>query len=328
MFVLLVTSVKEGVEDLDRAKSDKFENNRDVTVVSFENGEMKETRKLSQDINPGDIVKLEGKVPVPVDLLLIMTSMYDDGNKCYIETANIDGETNLKLKEAPAGLYDHFAALIAKGKPVKEFFTGKMLVDVPNKNIHNFTGNITLGDKEIPLGPENLILRSSLFCNTDWAYGVAVYTGQETKIQMNNRKAPSKMSRIEKNLNDAILIIFVAQVVLVTISVISIYIMGFERYDKKLPYVYPNDADTGSVLPLWLDQWYVQLNTYFNFYILYLLYYYDNNKYILILILLFIHIGIYLRVTFAGSCSFFYIITSFPFRSMLPSRWSTWARAT
>ena len=35
---------------------------------------------------------------VPVDVILILTSNYDDGNQCYIETANIDGETNYYCK--------------------------------------------------------------------------------------------------------------------------------------------------------------------------------------------------------------------------------------
>lgn len=56
------------------------------------------TEKQSQYVCPGDIVKLEGTTASPVDLLLILTSIYADGNKCYIETANIDGETNLKVR--------------------------------------------------------------------------------------------------------------------------------------------------------------------------------------------------------------------------------------
>ncbi len=256
VFVLMVTSLKEGSEDLQRARSDAFENNREVIVVTFNGSEIVETKKKSKDVKPGDIVKMVGLTPVPVDLLLILTSMHNDGNKCYIETANIDGETNLKMKEAPAMLLDSFAHLIAEGKACPELFQGSMEFEAPNKNIHNFVGTLTLkgASESIPLSTENLILRSSLFSNTDWGYGVAVYTGQETKIQMNNRHAPSKMSKIEQNLNTAIIIIFFSQVALVTMSVISIYIMGFQDTDK-LPYVFPPGQGSDSILPLWLEQW-------------------------------------------------------------------------
>lgn len=69
---------------------------------------------------------------------------------------------------------------------------------------------------------------SALFSNTDWAYGIVVYAGQETKIQLNSLDAPSKMSKLEQNLNTAIIIIFIAQISLVTMSVISIYALGYQ----------------------------------------------------------------------------------------------------
>lgn len=99
VFVLLVTSIKEGYEDLQRAKSDSYENLKNVIVITFTEDGIKHERTIkSQDVCPGDIIKLEGSTAVPVDLLLIYTSLYSDGNKCYIETANLDGETNLKLQ--------------------------------------------------------------------------------------------------------------------------------------------------------------------------------------------------------------------------------------
>lgn len=156
-------------------------------------------------------MKLEGQCAVPVDLLLLMTSLYADGNQCYVETANIDGETNLKLKEAPSAI----KAIIAEdGLPRENIFRGHLEFEPPNKNIHNFIGALHLDavPDPIPLGANNLLLRSSLFSNTEWGYGVAVYCGQETKIQMNNRHAPSKMSKIEGYVNKAIILIFYAQV--------------------------------------------------------------------------------------------------------------------
>ena len=92
-------------------------------------------------------------------------------------------------------------------------FDGFVEFEPPNKNIHNFIGAYHLnGMDPIALSADNMLLRSSIFSNTDWGYGVAVYTGQESKIQMNNRHAPSKLSKLEEYVNKAIIMIFCAQV--------------------------------------------------------------------------------------------------------------------
>ena len=266
VFVLLVTSCKEGAEDFQRYKSDKLENTRMVTVVKFDesSGALIESQMETKDVKSGDIIKMTGTTAVPADMLLILTSMHADGNQCYVETANIDGETNLKLKEAPAAL----KPLIRNGEPTKALFQGTLQFEEPNKSIYTFIGafkNEALGI-DVALSAENLLLRSSLFSNTDWAYGIAIYTGQETKIQMNNRHAGSKMSQIERYANTAIIIVFFAQVALVSISVGSIYMLGFDDYAKWLPYVYPpgHTAST-SVLPLWAEQWFVFFLLFNNF---------------------------------------------------------------
>lgn len=263
IFVLMVTSVKEGLEDLERARSDNDENMSKATIIEFEGDRIVEKVVKRQDIQAGDIVKLSGQCAVPVDLLLVLTSLHSDGNQCYVETANIDGETNLKLKEAPAPIK---ALISPDGTPHENLFRGYLEFEPPNKNIHNFIGALHLEaiSDPIALGANNLLLRSSLFSNTEWGYGVAVYCGQETKIQMNNRHAPSKMSKIEGYVNKAIILIFYAQIALVTASIISIYALGYQNKDD-FPYLYPTGNDSTSVLPLWLEQWFVFFLLYNNF---------------------------------------------------------------
>lgn len=264
IFVLSVTCLKEGSEDFQRYQDDKYANEKLTTVVTFDaKGNPIETEKQTQDIKGGDIIKLTGPtMQVPVDMLLVMTSNYADGNQCYIETANIDGETNLKLKNAPSDLKD----LTKDGKVNKEAFDGKLEFQPPNKSIYTFIGAYhckASGNPDgIPLGPENVLLRSSLFSNTDWGYGIAIYTGQETKIQMNNRRSESKMSGIEKLANSAIIAVFCAQVILVTITVISVYVMGFDK-DSSLPYVHVSSET--EVIPLWCKMWFIFFLLFNNF---------------------------------------------------------------
>ncbi len=177
----------------------------------FENGIEREEIVDNENLKAGDIVKLKGHSIVPADLLLIFTSNYQNSNQCYIETANIDGETNLKVREAPPQI----KTLIKSSTAQSELFKGFIEFEPPNKNIHNFVGALYLDAIKDPiaLSPDNILLRSSLFSNTDWGYGVVIYTGQETKIQMNNRQATSKLSSTEKFANTAIILIFFMQVI-------------------------------------------------------------------------------------------------------------------
>lgn len=266
IFVLSVTCLKEGSEDFQRFQDDKFANEKKVIVVTFDaDGKAIETEKQTQEIQGGDIVKLVGPtMQVPVDMLLCMSSNFADGNQCYIETANIDGETNLKLKNAPSDLAD----LSKDGVVKRELFEGKLEFQPPNKSIYTFIGAYhckASGNPDgIPLGPENVLLRSSLFSNTDWGYGIAIYTGQETKIQMNNRKSESKMSGIEKLANSAIKAVFCAQLLLVSITVISVYAMKFNNKEAYLPYVNVSGGGV-QILPLWLQQFCIFFLLFNNF---------------------------------------------------------------
>ena len=177
LFVLLVTSIKEGIEDLSRNKQDRAENTRLVNVVTFDGDKEVIVQKQNQEVKAGDIIKMEGRTNVPADLILLLTSNYADGNQCYVETANIDGETNLKVREAPAAIikmlgqedrivFDQ-ATNAAIGVSLNEkILEGGLEFEPPNKNIHNFIGALTLNavkDGAISLSPENLLLRSSLF---------------------------------------------------------------------------------------------------------------------------------------------------------------------
>jgi phospholipid-translocating ATPase len=55
-----------------------------------------------KDIRVGDIIYVQNNDALPADIIVLSTSETD--NLCYVETKNLDGETNLKLKQGPTEL--------------------------------------------------------------------------------------------------------------------------------------------------------------------------------------------------------------------------------
>ena len=176
MFVLGVC-VKEASEDLNRYNSDKYENETIIKVVT-ENGKAVETEMMTQTSKVATLSNWRAN-------RLCRYGVVDDEQlgrwkQCYAR--RIDGETTqartlLRLNE-----------LLAQGNPTPELFRGTVELS-REQSIYTFSGAYACKaiEHKIALGPENVLLRSSLFSNTEWGYGIALYTGQETKIQMNNR---------------------------------------------------------------------------------------------------------------------------------------------
>lgn len=72
----------------------------------------------------------------------------------------------------------------------------------PEADLYRFMGwmIITQQMEEIvrPLGPESLLLRAARLKNTKEVFGVAVYTGMETKMALNYKSKSQKRSAVEK----------------------------------------------------------------------------------------------------------------------------------
>ncbi len=120
--VILVSMIKDFVEDRKRQKSDNMENNSKVLILQ-KSGEF-QTKRWA-DIKVGDIVKIERDTQFPADLVLLNSSAAK--GICYVETKNLDGETNLKYKMARKETVD----LLKDEASLKEFY-GTVLCETPN----------------------------------------------------------------------------------------------------------------------------------------------------------------------------------------------------
>ncbi|TQD82733.1 hypothetical protein C1H46_031702 [Malus baccata] len=192
-FVLLVTAVKDGFEDYRRHRSDRIENNRLASVLV---GNQFQSKKW-KDVRVGEIIKIQASEAIPCDMVLLSTS--DPTGVAYVQTINLDGESNLKTRYAKQETLSKM--------PDKEKITGLIKCENPNRNIYGFHAFMEIDGKRLSLGPSNIILRGCELKNTHWVIGVAVYAGRETKVMLNSSGAPSKRSRLETRMNFEIILL-------------------------------------------------------------------------------------------------------------------------
>ncbi|EFA86147.1 P-type ATPase [Heterostelium album PN500] len=218
IFVLAVTAVKEGVEDMKRRQSDNKINNLPAKVLKGQAFGEEAWRKVSV----GDIVKVNKGERFPADMVLLNSS--EQHGICYIETSNLDGETNLKQRQALPQTYEFL-----RNEEDLSMFKGFVECEHPNNVIYTFRGSIALGnsptDIKYPLTNQQTLLRGCVLRNTDWIYGVVVYSGEDTKIMQNSTDAPSKRSTLEKLVNRALInlfsIMFIVCVISTVVSVVQ-----------------------------------------------------------------------------------------------------------
>lgn len=279
VFVVSTTAIKQAYEDYLRHKRDKEVNNRYFHVLK----DKKLVRVRSKDIRVGDLVCVRNNEEVPCDMILLASGGSVD--RCYVTTANLDGETSLKSRSC-------FSVRNLIG-PIESIDETLMMVECeqPNATLYEFKGYmratknretynklietisfITGGDAsssessrrahihaiystitrhcsgmemstsarasssgaafeannanktvaikeldslslpkdyhEIPLDISNLLLRASRLRNTSHIYGLAVYTGPDTKLAHNSQVKPNKFSSAEGKINMFLLLSF------------------------------------------------------------------------------------------------------------------------
>ncbi|XP_020687019.1 probable phospholipid-transporting ATPase 4 isoform X1 [Dendrobium catenatum] len=231
-FVVGLSMAKEAVEDWRRFMQDMKVNKR---KVSIHKGDGNFYYKKWHKIFVGDVVKVEKDHFFPADLLLLSSS-YEDGI-CYVETMNLDGETNLKVKRA-LDVTLHFD----EDKTFKDFYATIRCED-PNPSLYTFVGNLEYEKQVCSLDPNQILLRDSKLRNTSYIYGVVIFTGHDSKVMQNSTESPSKRSSIEKKMDYIIYILFT---LLVLISLISS--IGYAVYTKfgmrNWWYLQPENAST------------------------------------------------------------------------------------
>lgn len=188
---------------------------------------------MSKDIRVGNLVFVKENEHIPCDIVVLKSS--DEDGLLYIQTANLDGETNLKPRNAVSITQSlnrdqliNLRGIIECSQPNSDIyrFDSRMKLFKNNDNINipldessedesNRLLTFQKDDNEfISLDSSNLILQATTLRNVDWVIGVAVYTGNETKVGMNKHPTPTKWTQIDRKINRTSMMIFVLQLIL------------------------------------------------------------------------------------------------------------------
>lgn len=312
--MLCFDGVVTAIEDY-RRHLDDDRTNRQKTLAARrqENGKWKFETIEWKDVCVGDVLKIRRGDTLAADCVFLRSASSDGEtpDRCYVMTAQLDGETNLKLRRAPRNVAQAIGEeedAVTKSRigiecehPTAAFgsFTGMLwlnptMLSAEERHEIQETGNESgagsgaldcvgwcLGRKGrprhtscryhipggasgaglqeaasghsaprdtagVPLDADNLLLRGAQLRSVDFAYGMVVYTGRETKAQVKQGGAVTKLPQTETALNGFILYLTLTLVALCTFGTVA-YTIWVSHTSGESPHEYL-DIDGYEVL--------------------------------------------------------------------------------
>ncbi|KAF5373624.1 hypothetical protein D9758_000973 [Tetrapyrgos nigripes] len=194
---------------------------------------------LWEDVRVGDFVKITDNQPVPADILICATS--DEENVAYVETKGLDGETNLKSRNAITAL-THLRTAADCANPSN---TLSVSLDRPEVNMYRLNGSVkTSAEKMSSVDLQTCLLRGTMLKNTEWVIGIVLFTGEDTKVVLNAGGTPSKRSRVERQMNPQVLINLGLIAVMSVVCAIADSSLEKHYYPLGAPWLYgDNQSD-------------------------------------------------------------------------------------
>ncbi|XP_061593832.1 phospholipid-transporting ATPase VA [Cololabis saira] len=223
-FILSVTAIKDLWEDYRRHRSDQEINHMDCLVYS--RSEKRYVEKYWKEVRVGDFIRLRCNEILPADVLLLSSS--DPDRLCHIETATLDGETNLKQRQVVRSFYD----LDCDFDPLK--YNSVIECEKPNNDLNRFRGYIIHRcSRRDALYKENLLLRGCTIRNTEEAVGIVIYAGHETKAMLNNNGPRYKRSKLERQMNVDVFWCVIILLVMCLFTALGHGVWMFQYGDKR-----------------------------------------------------------------------------------------------
>ena len=172
-----------------------------------------ETRTVRTDeLKVGDIIKVMDDEIIPADCFILAsgsTLESQSGGQCFIATSTLDGERNLKPKIAIKEIQDNFVELVTgKGE---DWIVEVNCRSEPIPDLYQFDADLKLvsQDKQAPLIDLDLkqfVPRGAHVRNSECIYLLVLFTGNDTKLILNQGTYRFKQSSVDQMINKVLLI--------------------------------------------------------------------------------------------------------------------------
>jgi magnesium-transporting ATPase (P-type) len=237
------------IEEIKRYRNDLETNNSKTKIYKNK----KFINKEWSNIKIGNLIKVKKDEIIPADLFVVCSSNKD--GIFYLQTSNLDGETNLKEREVLMNIQRIFYKKKLKDENhLEKTFEGYndqgkencyIEVDQPNKNIYLINGKIIFNEKDkFYFDIKNTAIRGAILKNAKFIYGIVIYTGKETKIMQNFIKYKNKFAYLDALIDDIIIVIIIIRVFLIILLMLIgmyyryKYIPNYEENKVGYEYIY------------------------------------------------------------------------------------------
>ena len=234
LFIFTLAIVKEAIENLLAYSRDKKENNKLCNILTID-GEI--VTKMFKNVRVGDIVVLDEDEFVPADCLLLSCS--EPSGTVYLETSSLDGEKAPKAKKVVKELFAG-TSYVNEIWNLSEQLSFEVKCEIPSANLFKFKDSIvrihdSVGSENlVSLSIDNFLFKGSTIKFSKSTLAYVLYTGKETKIQLNLEKRHPKISYLERLINRRVIVLLIIQFILALAAIVYRAIKFTKEYELNI----------------------------------------------------------------------------------------------